>query len=366
MILATLAFSYCCACVPTWSPRSTRASTPRRPGSWPDQRRRRQVVRGQPGRPVPRRDRRPAAALRRPGPGPGRHRGTGRSLLTPAMVRQVLDGHPVRAEMRPGPDRTRYRVLGLRRTPRTVLAVAAPLTEVDKSVERLRLLLLVAGPIALVLAGGGGWLLARAALRPVDRMAEQAGAIGANRLHDRVSVPDAADELARLAVTLNGMLDRIEHGVAEQRRFVADASHELRTPLAVMRAELEVALGADDPAAGGFRGAGQRGRGGGQDEQDRRRPAHPGPPRREPAGAAPGAFRPGRGRRQGRHPAPPARREGGYPAHGGCLVGAGRGRPHPHHPGGHQPGRQRGRVRRPWAPRSRSGSGTPPTGPGWP
>ena len=178
--------------------------------------------------------------------------GTGvpaRSLLTPAMLRQVLDGHPVRAEMRPGPDRTRYRVLGLRRTPRTVLAVAAPLTEVDKSVERLRLLLLVAGPIALVLAGGGGWLLARAALRPVDRMAEQAGAIGANRLHDRVSVPDAADELARLAVTLNGMLDRIEHGVAEQRRFVADASHELRTPLAVMRAELEVALRADDLSA---------------------------------------------------------------------------------------------------------------------
>jgi heavy metal sensor kinase len=179
--------------------------------------------------------------------------GTGisaRSLLTPAMLRQVLDGHPVRAEMRPGPDRTRYRVLGLRRTPRTALAVAAPLTEVDKSVERLRLLLLVAGPIALVLAGGGGWLLARTALRPVDRMAEQAGAIGANRLHDRVSVPDAADELARLAGTLNGMLDRIEHGVAEQRRFVADASHELRTPLAVMRAELEVALRADDPAAG--------------------------------------------------------------------------------------------------------------------
>jgi heavy metal sensor kinase len=130
-----------------------------------------------------------------------------------------------------------------------VLVVAAPLAGVDKSVERLRLLLLVAGPIALVLAGGGGWLLARAALRPVDRMTEQAEAIGADRLHDRVSVPDAADDLTRLARTLNGMLDRIEHVVVEQRRFVADASHELRTPLAVMRAELEVALRADDPAA---------------------------------------------------------------------------------------------------------------------
>jgi hypothetical protein len=70
----------------------------------------------------------------------------------------------------------------------TVLAVAAPLTDVERSVERLRLLLLVIGPIALALAGGGGWLLTRAALRPVDRMAEQAGAIGADRLGDRVSV----------------------------------------------------------------------------------------------------------------------------------------------------------------------------------
>jgi two-component system, OmpR family, sensor kinase len=173
-------------------------------------------------------------------------------LLTPAMVRQVLAGAPMRAEVRSGPNGARYRVLGLRQaggSAPTVLVVAAPLADVDRSVERLRLLLLVAGPMALVLAGGGGWLLARAALRPVGRMTEQAEAIGADRLHDRVSVPDAADELTRLARTLNGMLDRIEQGVVEQRRFVADASHELRTPLAVMRAELEVALGADDPTA---------------------------------------------------------------------------------------------------------------------
>ena len=175
-----------------------------------------------------------------------------RSLLTPAMLRRVLAGHQLRAEVRTGPGRARYRVLALRRTGRgapTALVVAAPLAELDRSVDRLRLLLLVAGPVALALAGGGGWLLARAALRPVDQMTRQAGVIGAHRLHDRVSVPDAADELTRLARTLNGMLDRIEHGLVEQRRLVADASHELRTPLAVMRAELEVALRADDLSA---------------------------------------------------------------------------------------------------------------------
>jgi two-component system, OmpR family, sensor kinase len=168
-----------------------------------------------------------------------------RSLLTPAMLRRVLAGHQVRAEVRVGRERARYRVLALRRNAgvsSTALVLAAPLADVDRSVERLRLLLAVAGPVALALAGGGGWLLTRAALRPVDRMTEQAEAIGADRLGDRVSVPDAADELTRLARTLNGMLERIEHGVVTQRRFVADASHELRTPLAVMRAELEVAL----------------------------------------------------------------------------------------------------------------------------
>jgi heavy metal sensor kinase len=177
---------------------------------------------------------------------------SGQPLLTPAMLRRVLAGHQVRAEVRAGPDGARYRVLALRRGGRgsqTALVLAAPLADVDRSVERLRLLLLVAGPVALALAGGGGWLLTRAALRPVDKMTEQADAIGADRLGDRVSVPDAADELTRLARTLNGMLERIEHGVVTQRRFVADASHELRTPLAVMRAELEVALRDHDRAA---------------------------------------------------------------------------------------------------------------------
>jgi heavy metal sensor kinase len=173
-------------------------------------------------------------------------------LLTPAMLRRVLAGHQVRAEVRAGPERARYRVLALRRNAGvsgTALVLAAPLADVDRSVARLRLLLAIAGPVALALAGGGGWLLTRVALRPVDRMTEQADAIGADRLGDRVSVPDAADELTRLARTLNGMLERIEHGVVTQRRFVADASHELRTPLAVMRAELEVALRNHDTAA---------------------------------------------------------------------------------------------------------------------
>ena len=82
-------------------------------------------------------------------------------------------------------------------------------------------------------------------------MTGAAAAIGADRLGDRIDDPGSHDEVGHLAATLNSMLERIEVGVEEQRRLVADASHELRTPLAAMRAELDVTLRLDDlsPAA---------------------------------------------------------------------------------------------------------------------
>ena len=87
-----------------------------------------------------------------------------------------------------------------------------------------------------------GWWLARKALRPVEQMTSKAGQIGIDRLHERIEVPRAQDEIGHLAVTLNAMLDRLERGVEEKHRLITDASHELRTPLAAMRAELDVNL----------------------------------------------------------------------------------------------------------------------------
>lgn len=124
----------------------------------------------------------------------------------------------------------------------TFLVLAQTLGPVADAVRRLIRLLLAAAPVALLVAGAGGWAVARAALRPVDAMTRRAAAIDSANEHEPLPVPPADDELARLAVTLNGMLDRLQRALQAERRFSADASHELRTPLGVMEAELDVAL----------------------------------------------------------------------------------------------------------------------------
>ncbi len=107
-----------------------------------------------------------------------------------------------------------------------------------------RFILIMAGifPVAIFLAGGGGWLLARRALRPVDQMTETARKIGADHLDRKVQGSGAGDELDRLAQTLNDMLDRLKLAFEEVRHFSADASHELQTPLTILKGEIEVGL----------------------------------------------------------------------------------------------------------------------------
>jgi|tagenome__1003787_1003787.scaffolds.fasta_scaffold20906654_2 two-component system OmpR family sensor kinase len=132
-----------------------------------------------------------------------------------------------------------------------LVVVAASLRDDQEAVERLVILLLLGGPAAILATALGGWWLARRALLPVERMTKKAEQIGVDRLDERIAVPHPEDEVGHLAVTLNAMLDRLEQGVRDKQRLIADASHELRTPLAVMRAELDVSLRGDDltPAA---------------------------------------------------------------------------------------------------------------------
>jgi heavy metal sensor kinase len=97
-------------------------------------------------------------------------------------------------------------------------------------------------PITIILASAGGYFLARKNLAPVADMTARADRISESTLHDRLAVQNPADELGRLATTLNRLLDRLDLAFERQRRFIADASHELRTPLAILQGESEVAL----------------------------------------------------------------------------------------------------------------------------
>ena len=110
-------------------------------------------------------------------------------------------------------------------------------------------------PVALLVAGAGGYALARQSLAPVLRMSRQAQQIGAASLGERIEVRNPRDELGVLAATLNGLLARLESAFESQRRFMADASHELRTPLAILQGEADVALSRADRDAPEYREA---------------------------------------------------------------------------------------------------------------
>ena len=176
--------------------------------------------------------------------------GTSRAvpLLTPDEVRRaVASGRAVTVEG----DRVGYgdglRVLARRTERGPVVLAAVPRTAVDDPLRLVRTALLVGLPMLLVGSAGGVWLTVGRTLRPVEQLRRGAHAVTAADPSRRLPLPEAEDEVRRLAETLNGMLDRLEAGSARQRAFVADAAHELRSPLAAARTTLEVALVHPDP-----------------------------------------------------------------------------------------------------------------------
>jgi heavy metal sensor kinase len=111
-----------------------------------------------------------------------------------------------------------------------------------EQIRTVALILLLGLPVAVATAGIGGYMLARRALAPIERMTERAETITAERLSDRLPVSNPDNEMGRLATVFNATLARLEESFEQMRRFTADVSHELRTPLTAIRSVGEVGL----------------------------------------------------------------------------------------------------------------------------
>jgi heavy metal sensor kinase len=121
------------------------------------------------------------------------------------------------------------------------LVIARPLTDIAREQHEVREAMFVVIPVALLLAGVGGWWLASVSLRPVTEMARRAANIPLTGMEDLGPAP-RDDELGQLARAFNGLVARLRAALQTQRQFMADASHELRTPVSVIRTASEVTL----------------------------------------------------------------------------------------------------------------------------
>jgi heavy metal sensor kinase len=122
------------------------------------------------------------------------------------------------------------------------LVVGQPIVSVDTEVSKLFAPILFGAVLAFFLALLGGLFLANRALLPIDRVTRTAQTISTQDLTKRINYHGPEDEIGRLAKTLDRMLDRLEKGFDQERRFTSDASHELRTPLTALKGRIEVTL----------------------------------------------------------------------------------------------------------------------------
>ena len=161
------------------------------------------------------------------------------------LVARGIDDYSVRTATDDGDS---YRVVAVQAGPGQALVMAQRLEPTRQVLARLGLALPVVGGIGVLLAALAGVAVARAGLRPVDRLTAAAERVAATGELRPIPV-DGSDELARLTHSFNEMLQALAASQEQQRRLVADAGHELRTPLTSMRTNLELLASASRPGA---------------------------------------------------------------------------------------------------------------------
>jgi len=164
----------------------------------------------------------------------------GQDVLTPAQRRSAQSSaQSFTVHLR---DDTRVLAIPVRRPDGTWLVVVGTSLRPEYGVITDVTLALLLGAATITALGSlGAWILAGAALRPVERLRREVALVSERDPESSLSVPATGDELTALATTLNELLGRLREGRQRERRLVSDAAHELRTPLAILRTELELA-----------------------------------------------------------------------------------------------------------------------------
>jgi heavy metal sensor kinase len=161
-------------------------------------------------------------------------------LLTATPPQTQIVFHTVKAY---GPQGTRVAMISAEAGGKGYLvAVAEPLGNLMEQLRSIRRIFYIGFPVSLLVAGIGGFILARKSLAPVVAMSIQAERISARNLHERLQIGNKHDELGHLGRVFNDLLCRLDGSFESMREFIADASHELRTPLSIIRGESDVAL----------------------------------------------------------------------------------------------------------------------------
>lgn len=167
----------------------------------------------------------------------------GPRLVSPAELERAFEGHPPMFDAWVDGRRVRGSVLTAARGPRAyAVAVGLYADDVDRGLEALAWMLGSVWLGCLAATAAIGYALASRALAPVAQITERAAWIAQGNFDARLDPPEVHDEVGRMTLLLNSMLDRLQRAVDTHRRFAADASHELRSPLTAMSGEIDVAL----------------------------------------------------------------------------------------------------------------------------